>query len=158
MKSLTFSALLVASATLAHAAETYDIATVASGTQRTETTVVSEGHIVLHTISDYEMFDVDSGATPFSSATGVCFGAIEIVATIATGGGNCVFEDPDGDKLISAWKANGFGADGALVGTWNYTGGSGKFDGLSGGGKFSSLTDQATGKFRNTITGAARMP
>jgi hypothetical protein len=140
------------------AGQTYDTSTIATGTQRTEVHAISDGHIVLHTISDYEKFEAADDTNPVHAVSGLCFGAIEIIGSLASGGGNCVFKDAGGDQISSAWKIDGFGAEGALVGTYVYTGGSGKFDGLRGGGSFSSVTEQATGKFLNTITGAARMP
>lgn len=158
MKYHVLIAMFLAGTTATHAQQTHDASAVATGTQRTEPHVISEGHTILRVMSDYENFEAVDASNPNSTTSGVCFGAVEIIGASAGGGGNCVFQDADGDSIANVWKVSGFGAGGALLGTWTYTGGSGKFAGLTGGGSFSSVTDQATGKFTNTITGAARLP
>ncbi|WP_170477274.1 hypothetical protein [Ruegeria arenilitoris] len=133
-------------------AETFSSGAVGIGTSSNEPMPIADGHMVMRTSGSYEMFEVEPGH-PLEGASGPCFGAVEIMGTEVSGGGNCVFDTASGEKAVMAWEATGLGADGALTGNWSVSGGSGKWTSASGGGTFSSLTDPDTGKFANTITG-----
>lgn len=137
-------------------AETFDGGAVGHGTSMNEAMPIGEGHMVMRTSGAYEMFEVAAGH-PLEGASGPCFGAVEVKGMEVSGGGNCVYDTASGDKAIMMWKATGLGADGALTGDWSVSGGSGAWANASGGGTFSSLTDPATGKFVNTITGDITM-
>ena len=60
----------------------------------------------------------------------------------------------NGDKQISTWVATGVAKSGAITGTWTHVGGTGRYQGATGGGTFHSLTDRKTGTFVNTVKGA----
>ena len=39
-------------------------------------------------------------------ASGRCFGGMVILRDVPNGGGNCVFTDVNGDKVLRAWRLN----------------------------------------------------
>lgn len=149
MRYVLFAAILAANPAFA---ETFSSGAVGMGTSSNEPMPIAEGHIVMRTSGSYESFEVEAGH-PLEGASGPCFGAVEIMGSDVSGGGNCVYETSSGDKAVMIWTATGLGADGALTGDWTVSGGSGAWANASGGGTFSSLTDPDTGKFANTITG-----
>ena len=149
MRFLLIAAICAASSV---SAETFSGGAIGSGTSMNEPMPIADGHMVMRTSGSYEMFEVEAGH-PLEGASGPCFGAVEVMGASVSGGGNCVFSTASGDKAVMTWVATGLGADGALTGDWSVSGGSGAWDGASGGGTFSSLTDPNTGKFVNTITG-----
>ena len=138
----------------AHAGETYNAGGVAKGTNQTTIEVVSEGHMLMHTVSTYESLETTDANSPYNGMTGKCWGAVEIKVPGASGAGNCAFVNAAGEKNFTAWTVKGLGKDGALVGTWAALGGTGKYQNASGGGTFSSLTDRSGGTFVNRIEGA----
>ena len=158
MRSTFWAAALTAMAAPALAGGTFDSAGVGKGMSQNEITPIAENHMVMQSLTVWETMEMSDAGHPFQGMSGSCFGAVEIKVPNATGAGNCVFSDGDGDKSINRWTATGLNAEGALVGSWSVVGGTGKFAGSSGGGTFVSLTDQSTGKFENTITGALSMP
>jgi hypothetical protein len=125
-----------------------------SGTSTPEVTALAEGHMVVHLVSAYENFEMSVPDHPYNGMTGKCFGSVEVRVPGANGGGNCVFSNDAGETSITAFAIKGMAADGAMVGSWSVIGGTGKFAGATGGGSFHSLTDNATGKFVNTVDGA----
>ena len=148
-------AMAVAAGTVGvHAAETYDAGGVGKGTNQTTIEVVSEGHVLMHTVSAYESVVTTDASSPYNGMTGKCWGAVEIKVPGASGGGNCAFVNAAGEKNFTAWTVKGLGKDGALVGTWTAVGGTGKYQNASGGGTFSSLADRTGGTFVNKIEGA----
>ncbi len=148
----TLIATVVISTIAAQAgAETLSMTGEGVGTSETTVTQIAEGHLVMVTNSTYEGFSVDDN--PMSTSTGVCNGTMEMMAGKLSGGGHCVYSDADGDSWVVNWVSNAMSDKGAVEGDWVMTGGSGKYAGASGGGTFSSLTDQETGKFVNTTTG-----
>ena len=138
----------------AHAAEIFDAGGVGKGTNQTTIEIVSEGHMLMHTVSTYDSFESTDASSPYNGMTGKCWGSVEIKVPGASGSGNCAFVNASGDKNFNAWTVKGLGKDGALLGTWTVVGGTGKYKGATGGGSFSSLADRTTGKFVNTVEGA----
>lgn len=149
---MIFVAITGALAAGSASAETYSGGAVGHGTSAGATMSLSETHIVLHSESMYESFDVAPGH-PLEGATGPCFGAIEIKAGQVAGSGRCVYDTASGETAVMIWTATGLGENGAITGEWSISGGTGGWAAASGGGTFSSSTDPATGKFANTITG-----
>ena len=153
-KTILMAILLAAGASGVHAGETFSSDGVGKGTNETTIEVIGEGHMLMHSVSTYESFESADAKSPYAGMTGKCWGAIEIKAPGASGGGNCVFTGTSGDKNFNSWTVKGLGKDGALIGIWSAIGGTGMFQNSSGGGKFHSLADRETGKFVNTIEGA----
>jgi len=161
MKILTTtSAFLVASAFAAQAGGggSYDSSGMATGMTKNVVKMASEGHVVMQTMGIYETVTTDDPNNPMNGLSGECFGALEIIGTTATGGGLCVFSGDGEDAMSVRWTADGMNAQGALVGQWSATGGTGALAGATGGGSFHSLTNMETGTFENTLTGALTVP
>ena len=154
MRIAILASVLVAGAVSVQAAEVRNASGVGKGKTETIAEAVGEGHMFLNSVSTYESFVAADPDSPFNGMTGKCWGAIEVRAPGASGQGNCVFKDAAGDKNYNVWIATGLAKDGALVGTWTLLGGTGKFEGASGGGNFHSKTDRKAGTFENTVEGA----
>lgn len=133
-------------------ADTYEGSGKGMGTSENKMMPIAEGHIVMQTLSNYESFDV-SDEHPLKGASGPCFGSAEIKGSELSGGGICTYTTADGEKAVINWHMTNLGEGGAVEGDWTVSGGTGKWATASGGGKFSSLTDQETKKFVNTVSG-----
>lgn len=59
----------------------------------------------------------------------------EIADGALSGKGYCVMTEPDGDKVFGSFDGEGQ-ADGLFEGTQHYTGGTGKYEGITGGHSF----------------------
>ena len=127
---------------------------VATGTSNNVVTPLGEKHVLVKSQTTYESFAMTDPAHPYNGMTGECFGSFEMKIPSAAGSGSCVFTDDTGDVSATQFVVTGMTDDGAVTGTWAIIGGTGKFSGASGGGAFSSRTDQKTGKFQNTVSGA----
>ena len=125
-----------------------------SGTSTSEVTPIAEGHMVMHLVSAYETFEMSAPDHPYNGMTGTCFGSAEVRVPAASGTGKCVFTNDAGDASVTEYTIKGMQADGAMVGSWVVVGGTGKFAGATGGGSFHTVTDNATGRFENTVDGA----
>ena len=155
MKRLLIAATcLAAVSTGAHAGDSYDAGGVGKGTNKTSVVVVREGHMLMNSISTYTGYEASDPKNPMNGMTGTCRGAIELKVPSATGQGHCEFTAKNGDKQISTWVATGVAKSGAITGTWTHVGGTGRYQGATGGGTFHSLTDRKTGTFVNTVKGA----
>jgi hypothetical protein len=78
--------------------------------------------------------DVADGFLDKSAVT--CPTAMDIVdGVIAAYHGYCVMTDKDGDKAFAVWQGKGT-APGSAAGTFQWTGGTGKFVGLQGNNTF----------------------
>ncbi|MSU89038.1 hypothetical protein GE300_05280 [Rhodobacteraceae bacterium 2CG4] len=119
---------------------------------------LSDSHMVIMNHSEYtEIADADP-SNPLHGATGPCFGATEVKPPQVTGAGRCVFTASGGDMISIEWTATGMSEQGAITGDWQLVGGTGAFDGASGGGQFSSLSDNDAGEETNTIGGEITLP
>ncbi|MBY6055266.1 hypothetical protein KUV26_02300 [Leisingera daeponensis] len=146
------------SAGTAIASTTWDQGGTGTGISTNSAFEIADGHMVMQISSSYENVEMEDASHPMSGAAGPCFGAVEVSSSAVSGGGICAFTDSAGDKVVLHWHADGMDASGALTGSWKLSGGTGHWDGAEGGGTFSSLTDQATGKFVNTITSSVTLP
>lgn len=131
---------------------------VGSGSSTSTVTQIADGYMVMHVSSAYDTVEMADPDHPMHGASGPCFGAVEIAAAAASGGGICTFTDSSGHMAVLHWEAERMEASGALIGNWSISGGTGPWDGASGGGQFSSLTDPASGNFVNTITSKITLP
>ncbi|MGR3760005.1 hypothetical protein ACUXV3_07700 [Roseobacteraceae bacterium NS-SX3] len=131
---------------------------VATGPSASAPHPVAENHALVDIGSTYDRIVMEDSAHPLHGGTGPCFGAVEMSAGAANGGGLCLFTDAEGDKLVLQWHADGMDADGALTGTWELTSGTGKWNGATGGGTFASATDEAAGTVENNFTSEIEMP
>lgn len=87
------------------------------------------------------LFDDADDTSPFDDLTLVCPGWLDIGVG---GAGYCTGWDAAGDMAYASWTCTAAPPpEGALLGldcTWTYTGGTGKFAGISGGGPFTAAT------------------
>ena len=150
IRILTVAALCAASPVVA---ETFEGSGKGMGTSMNEMMPIAEGHIVMQTKGMYESFDV-SDDHPLKGATGPCFGSAEIKGSELSGGGICTYKTADGETAVINWHMTNLGEGGAVEGDWTVSGGTGKWATATGGGRFSSLTNQETQKFVNTVTGS----
>lgn len=155
----SISALICALAAGSTAAgATWDQGGQGSGTSTSTVKEIGENHMVMQVSSSYETVQMEDPDHPMNGASGPCFGAVEIAAGAATGGGICAFTDSTGSMVVLHWDAEAMEATGALTGSWTISGGTGPWAEASGGGRFSSLTDPASGSFVNTITSSVTLP
>jgi hypothetical protein len=140
------------------AGTTWDQGGQGTGTSSSTVTQIADNHMVMQVSSTYEQVDMESPDHPMNGASGPCFGAVEVSAGAASGGGICAFKDKAGDSVVLHWDAEAMEATGALTGSWTISGGTGPWAEASGGGRFSSLTDPASGNFVNTITSNLTLP
>lgn len=156
--SITALICAFAASSAATAGTDWDQGGKGAGSSTSTVTPISDGHMVMHVSSTYDIIDMADPDHPMHGASGPCFGAVEIAAAAASGGGICAFTDSGGNRVVLHWDAEGMDASGALIGSWSLSGGTGPWKGASGGGQFSSLTDQASGDFVNTITSKITLP
>ncbi|NNU81953.1 hypothetical protein HMH01_16065 [Halovulum dunhuangense] len=132
----------------------------ATGTA-TETSIayqVSDGHVVVHNMSQYTAMLTADPENPMNGAAGPCFGVIEFRQGAVSGGGKCVYTDQGGDHMVIGWAATAVAETGATTGTWTLEGGSGKYLGSSGGGAFQTTGPGPDGTETNAITGEITLP
>ena len=153
--ALTTTILLLAGG--AFAGGSHDASGVGTGKSSPTVHQVSEGHMLMALSTEYSKYEMADADNPMNGMSGNCAGVIEVRVPSVTGGGHCALTNGTGDTSYTTWTATGMGADGAINGTWILVGGTGVFAGGTGGGTFSSLTDQATGDSQNTIAGAVSL-
>ncbi|MDP5216747.1 hypothetical protein Q5Y75_05915 [Ruegeria sp. 2205SS24-7] len=138
-------------------AESFDAYGTGIAISTSVTTQVSEALIVVDVHTEYEKFDAVDPQNPLATVKGPCFGSIMIKSGQVSGGGVCNYTDQDGDMAILSWVPQGIGRDGLTIGIWSVEGGTGKWDGASGGGAFRAGT-RDDGSYRNDVTGAITLP
>ncbi len=134
-------------------AQSFDVDIVGYGTSENFFEALSGDLMVTRSGSTMDRFDGLEG-TPLAGMTVRCFGATTILNGVADGNGNCVFTDPEGDKVLQAWTVDEVGA-GIAFGTWRFIGGTGKHEGIRGRGHFTDLSVARTGAKEMSIVGVA---
>jgi hypothetical protein len=153
LASFLTAAALTAAATSGWAG-TMDASGTGHGSSMATPMPVAEGVVMINAQTMYERFD---GAGPLSTAKGPCFGTVLINKGAVSGQGLCHYTVEGGDVAMIEWVAGGVTPDGRTTGTWTVLGGSGAWDGATGGGTFNAGTD-AAGAYTNTVTGEITMP
>ncbi len=107
------------------------------------------------------VFGDDSGKGLMHLAAIYALGALHAVKGVFEETGFMVFTPPDGDKIYATYKGSGtFGKP--VKGTFTYTGGTGKYTGIQGGGEFTRHTLQNATKgvwtSVNIITSNYKLP
>lgn len=83
---------------------------------------------------DMTGFSWDTEGEGFSNAaTFHCVGVLKIVGGKKTTNSYCKYLYPDGTKVVESTKIGN-------EGTWKYLGGTGKYEGITGGGKTTTVT------------------
>ncbi|WP_424969503.1 hypothetical protein [Dinoroseobacter sp. S76] len=144
--------------TMTFAGQSFDGSGTGSGQSMNEVTVLGEGHMLVQSLSAYEPLATNDPENPMAGLPGKCFGSFEINRASAAGAGHCVFAKEGVSTVVTDWVVTGMTAEGAMTGTWSVIGASGAAAGLTGGGRFSNLSNREAGTFENTITGAVAMP
>lgn len=137
-------------------AQSFDVDIVGYGQAENFFEPLSGDLMVNRSSSTMDRFDRLEG-TPLAGMTARCFGAVTILNGIADGAGNCVFTDPDGDKILQAWTVDEVGR-GVSYGTWRFIGGTGRHDGVRGRGHYTNSTVAVTGSKEMSIIGFASWP
>lgn len=145
-------AMIVVAATGAQA-ETMMTKGKGMGQSETQVMAMSDGHMLMHLNTEYSAYEMDSADDPLQGMSGPCFGSMEMMAGAVSGGGHCAFTHANGDMASIRWTATGMSPEGAVTGDWEVTGGTGAWMGATGGGTFSSMTDQETGASENVVEG-----
>jgi len=153
----TVAAAAIAGLAAGAGADTFDATGTGQGTSNSEPMPLADALVVVHAVSEYTGFEMANPGSPMASATGPCFGSVVINAGRVTGGGHCAYTDGDGDSWVAQWTADGMSEDGRTQGDWQIVGGTGKWQGASGGGRFDAGTD-AAGTYTNNVTGSITMP
>lgn len=102
----------------------------------------------------------DSGSGFMHMASMVCPGSNDIHLDGQQGraDGYCVMTDKDGDKLYSVWSCKG-PFPGPCDGDNKYTGGTGKYAGITGGNRFQGVTTAPTSSGHSTfMNGTWQLP
>ena len=81
----------------------------------------------------------DAGRGFLHVATGRCIGMGSGNKAAAHNTGYCVYVDPDGDQIFSTFDVGRSGEDQPLRGTKEYTGGTGKYVGLTGHAEYTGF-------------------
>jgi len=92
---------------------------------------------------NYEVFGVNTGASPESPlymTTSHCLGSFYAVKGVYEDDfGFCVYVRPDGDKVFMTYEAKGVLGEKGGKGKFTFVGGTGKCEGITGGGEFDRL-------------------
>jgi len=137
-------------------AQTFEVGIVGYGKAENFFEPLSGDLMVTRSGSTIDRFDGLEG-TPLNGMTARCFGSTTILSGVANGNGNCVFTDPDGDKVLQAWTVDEVG-EGVAYGTWRFIGGTGRHEAIRGRGHFEQATVAVTGGKTTTIVGTATWP
>ena len=99
----------------------------------------------------------DAGSGFLHHSAWVCPGTNDIVGgVVAAGGGYCTMTDADGDRVFSSWTAKGT-EPGRVSGEFRFTGGTGKYRGITGSGTFESFFIGMTMQGYTTTRGSWRL-
>jgi hypothetical protein len=100
-----------------------------------QTFELEKGHVFVLTKSHGVFFnDVADGFLDKTEVT--CALANDLVDGVSTAlNGHCIVADKDGDKVFSVFEGKG-SAPGIIAGTFQWTGGTGKFTGIQGNNTF----------------------
>jgi hypothetical protein len=118
---------------------------------------IGKGHAFF--VGKYDLVIFNDVAGGFLDKTEwTCPGVSDIVGGITTqAGGYCVGTDKDGDKLFSSWQGKGTGP-GSGEGTFDWTGGTGKYAGIQGHNTYRGGGIGNTMGFANVVAGEWRLP
>ncbi len=137
-------------------AETYEVRTVGYGSSNDFFEALSGSLQVYKSDFTYERYE-NAEDSRLKIASGRCFGSFVIIKGEPNGGGNCVFTDVNGDKVLQEWRLDEVGL-GIGHGTYHLIGGTGAHAGISGRGFYTNELVARTGETKTTIIGTATWP
>lgn len=91
---------------------------------------------------------------PLKNLSGSCAGSLEVAGGVYTGGGYCVYSNPQGGKWLLSWA---IAADGS-GGTYRLTGTDGNAIGWKGAGRWGQNIDFPRGRYVQTWSGTLDKP
>ncbi len=154
---LICASVAMACAATAVWAETFDVSGTAYAASSTVVVPISDGFFALDSGGLYDRFESDNPDNILIGASGPCFGAATVNMGRAEGGGVCTWTDPDNEVVVMHYQGESVTAEGVFEGTWRTVGGTGKWDGATGSGRFASSAD-GEGRSKNVITGEVDLP
>lgn len=154
MKTTTlFTCIALAAATQAHA-QAFNSDGVAKGQSSSELVEMSADHRIMDVRTTYNKFEMENDANPMKFLKGDCFGVMEMRGGAIEGGGVCVLDGLEGDRVLLGWDARRIDPKGQVHGYWTVNSGTGVWLQASGGGTFSSTVNPANGAATNVLKGA----
>ncbi|MEM9755238.1 MAG: hypothetical protein AAF914_04555 [Pseudomonadota bacterium] len=157
MKSLPALAFGLALVGTPLIADTQTVAVTAYGTSESFFDPLRGDLIVITAVSEFDTFEPADGSDFIALANGQCFGSVTVLGGAASGGGNCVFSDEDGHRILQRWSVDHL-ADDVAYGTWTFLGGTGPHTDLTGRGHFSLTVAPISGQVVNEVIGIATYP
>jgi hypothetical protein len=121
-----------------------------------ETAQVGEGRI-LGWGAFYGVTFNQRGSGTFHMGTAVCNYILDLTGGVGPGRGTCAWTDADGDKIYGDYSG-ALTADGVFNGLNQYTGGTGKFAGITGKAPFQCKALTTQGHFGCTQQFEYRLP
>jgi hypothetical protein len=142
---------------------------VAAGDETATVNRIDLDHVLIWTAIEFDPIGTEDPASPFSGLGGPCFGQVEVDGTSVSGGGYCTWTDGDGDSLTTRWTATGPGEESGLgesslttsvttAGDWEALSGTGKWEGVTGGGIYRMGVEPTTGRHVNHLAGELTTP
>ena len=135
------------------AAETFDLEIVGTSIDKSVVYPVGEGHLVVMNMADYTNIETRDPSNPLNGATGPCFGEVELKNGAPEGDGYCTWTDTAGDNILINWTATGTNAEGNNLGDWQLLGGTGRWQGATGGGTYRIVSEEGSDKRINQAIG-----
>jgi hypothetical protein len=125
-------ATLVLAATVANAAESYDVTNCGASTV---TTISATAELTVMSVDTKGITRSNSANKTFDNATYQCASVVSITGAQQNGLGYCKFMVPDGDFVVGEQVLDSTGG-----GKWKFLQGTGRWKGITGGGEFMPLT------------------
>ena len=117
---------------------------------------VEDGHVFTHDVYKGTIFN-DAGKGFLHEASNVCFGMSDLLQGKGTSQGYCVVTDKSDDKAFLVWKGTIDPATG-FQGTYQWTGGTGKYTGLQGNNTFQATRIGSSSEGRGLMKGEWQLP
>ncbi len=112
----------------------------------------------MYTLDLYKgTFFNDAGEGFLHEASWVCFGVSDVADEIGEASGYCVVTDMADDKAFAAWEGRIDPSTG-FKGEFRWTGGAGKYAGMTGNNTFDGLVIGSSSEGRGIITGEWQLP
>jgi hypothetical protein len=130
-----------------------DLAAVSVGSNQSIHHQLSDSHIYVTGINIHEKITTSDPDNPLNGAAGTCSGVLEFIDGKMDASGYCRFKDTSGDIHIGQWTGREMTEDGVFKGDFTVLGGTGKWDGATGGGTFSETFNEDDTRFEVNWTG-----
>lgn len=156
MLRLFLAAIAMSASTHANAAP-FDTDGTGTGQANNEIIEFAPDHSVVNLRVNYSKFEITDTTHPLNQMSGPCFGTIEIRAGAVEGNGVCVLDGLEGDRVLIGWIARRIDSNGRISGYWTVNHGIGLWAEASGGGTYTTNTNDANGATSTTLKGAVTL-